>query len=65
MDFELPEELRLLRQNLRRYVDTEMIPTERLSCIDQELVPEYAEKFEKGAKELGLWMMDIPEEFGG
>jgi acyl-CoA dehydrogenase len=65
VDFELPEELRLLKQNLRRYVDTEMIPTERESCIDQELVPEYAEKFEKGAKELGLWMMDIPEEFGG
>ena len=29
MDFTLPEELRLLKDNLRRYVDKEMIPHER------------------------------------
>ncbi len=30
MDFELPEELILLKETLRRYVDTKMIPIERM-----------------------------------
>jgi hypothetical protein len=29
MDFELPEELRLLKENVRRFVDKELIPLER------------------------------------
>ena len=31
MDFTLPEELKMLKDNLRRYVDKEMIPFERES----------------------------------
>ena len=29
MDFNLPEELQMLKDNLRRFVDTELIPIER------------------------------------
>ncbi len=29
MDFNLPEELQMLKDNLRRFVDTELIPVER------------------------------------
>jgi len=29
MDFELPEELRLLKDNLRKFVERELIPLER------------------------------------
>ena len=29
MDFELPEELRILKAGLRRFVDNELIPIER------------------------------------
>ena len=65
MMFDLPEELKLLRANLRRYVDSEMIPYE-MSCLHgDELVPEYLAKFQNGMKKLGLWMMDVPCEFGG
>lgn len=41
MDFTLPEELRMLKDNLRRYVDKEMIPNERILTHDEEvLTPE-------------------------
>ena len=65
MSFSLPEELQMLRDNLRRYVDTEMIPYEMDTLDDGELKPEWREKFQAGMKKLGLWMMDPPEEFGG
>ena len=65
MDFKLPEELQMLQQNLRRYVDNEMIPYERETLNGIELKPEWREKFQDGMKKLGLWMMDVPEEHGG
>jgi acyl-CoA dehydrogenase len=66
MDFTLPEELRMLRDNLRRFVDREMIPHERESVTeDEELKPEWQATFQRGMRDLGLWMYDIPEEYGG
>ncbi len=67
MDFELPEELRIFKDSLRRFVDTEMIPIERQTMADsgEKLKPEYYERFSKRAKDLGFWMMDVPEEYGG
>jgi acyl-CoA dehydrogenase len=67
MDFQLPEELRLLKDQLRHFVDTELIPHERETLTDDgdELKPEWRDRLIKGAKELGIWMMEVPEEFGG
>jgi len=66
MDFELPEELRIFKGALRRFVDNELIPVERHASTDEEkLKPEYYERFCKRAKDLGFWMMDVPEEYGG
>ena len=65
VSFVLPAELRLLRDNLRRYVDAEMIPVEMESVDGEEFRPGYRERFQAGMKKLGLWMMDVPEEFGG
>ena len=65
MSFVLPEELQMLQQNLRRYVNTEMIPHERITMHDNELKPEWRERFQAGMKKLGLWMMEVPEEHGG
>lgn len=65
MNFELPEELRLMKDQLRRYVDREMIPVERKTTVDNELLPQWKAHFEKGAKDLGIYMMEVPEEFGG
>jgi acyl-CoA dehydrogenase len=67
MDFELPEELRMFQLSLRRFVDSEMIPVERETMFEhtEKLKPEYYERFSRRAKDLGFWMMDVPEEYGG
>jgi acyl-CoA dehydrogenase len=67
MDFELPEELRMLRATLRRFVDSELIPIERqtVTAEGEEIKPEYLARFEQRAKDLGIWMIEVPEEYGG
>jgi acyl-CoA dehydrogenase len=65
MDFELPEELRLFQDSLRRFVDSEMIPVERETLDGDELKPQFRDRFITGAKNLGIWMMEVPEEYGG
>ena len=49
MDFELPEELRILKSGLRRLVDTELIPIERQTTDGEYIKPDYLERFEKRA----------------
>ena len=65
MDFNLPEELQMLKANLRRFVDTELIPIERDTMDGNEMKPEMQSMLEEKAKALGLWMFDVPEEYGG
>ena len=65
MDFELPEELRILKAGLRRFVDHELIPIERQTTDGETIKPEYLERFEQRAKDLGIWQLDVPEEYGG
>jgi len=65
VSFSLPEELRMLQASVRRYVDKEMIPYEMESVENQEFRPGWQERFQEGMKQLGLWMMDVPEEYGG
>jgi acyl-CoA dehydrogenase len=65
MDYELPEELRMLQETVRRFVDREIIPTERTAYEGHTLKAEERKRLEDKAKEIGLWMFDIPEEYGG
>ena len=65
MDFDLPEELQMLKDNLRRFVDTELIPIERGTNDGTDFLPGVQEKLEEKARALGLWLFDVPEEFGG
>ena len=65
MDHQLPEELRLLQETVHRFVDRELIPIERQSMEGPKLRPEvHADLTEKG-KAVGLWLYDVPEEYGG
>jgi len=65
MNFEMPEELRMLKETLRRFVDAELIPIERDVCEGNKIKPEIRAVLEEKAKEIGLWMYDVPEEYGG
>jgi acyl-CoA dehydrogenase len=65
MDFELPEELRLLKENIRRFVDRELIPLEREVVNDIKAQKELPQRLRDKVEGLGLWLYDVPEEFGG
>jgi len=65
MDFELPEELRLLKKTVRAFVDRELIPIERTSMDGHRLRPEIRSLLEAKAKAAGLWLLDVPEKYGG
>src|ERR687898_877233 len=65
MDFRLPEELQMLKDTVRKFVDNELIPVEMHTLENNELKPEVRERLEKKSKEMGLWMFDVPEEYGG
>lgn len=65
MDLELPQEIRLLKDTVRRFVDQELIPVEIEARDGAELKPEYRARLEQKAKDVGLWLLDVPEEYGG
>ena len=67
MDFDLPEELQILRNTVRRFVDKELIPLEREYRHDSEgAMPERLLKpLQEKTKSMGLWMLDVPAEYGG
>ncbi len=74
MDFTLPEELRMLRDTVARFVREELLPLERdvikreaeRGLTDAPLIDPDAEKeLSRKAKEIGLYGIDVPEEYGG
>ena len=65
MNFELPEELRMLKDTVRKFVDKELIPIEREACDGHKLKPEMRRHLEARARELGLANYDVPQEHGG
>ena len=54
MDFELPEELRLLKDNVRRFVDRELIPLEREVVNDVKLQKELPKRLRNKVEGLGV-----------
>jgi acyl-CoA dehydrogenase len=66
LEFDLPEDLKLLREMVRRFVDQELIPLEGKSLTtDAKLKPEIEARLTARCRELGLWQIDVPEEIGG
>jgi acyl-CoA dehydrogenase len=67
MNFDLPDELQILRATVRRFVDNELIPLERAYRHDEEgPMPERLLKpLQEKTKGMGLWMLDVPAEYGG
>ncbi len=66
MDFNLPEELQILKETVRRFVDKELIPLERECRPEGEEMPQHVLKpLQDKAKAMGLWLLDVPQEYGG
>lgn len=65
MDFELPQEIRILKETIRRFVDRELIPIEMHAMEGPDLKPEIRKQLEAKTRELGLWLLDVPADLGG
>ena len=65
MELDLPDDLKMLRDMVRRFVTEELIPLEGKSLDGATLKPDIEAKLTARCKELGLWQIDVPEEFGG
>jgi alkylation response protein AidB-like acyl-CoA dehydrogenase len=69
--FELPEEHRMLQELVAKFVDRDLIPLEK-AALEREMRGQPAHLTEEEesrvlatCKELGLWGLDVPEEYGG
>ncbi|MFC1916699.1 acyl-CoA dehydrogenase family protein [Chloroflexota bacterium] len=73
MDFEIPEELKMMQSLVRDFVNDQLKPLERdlmgraadLNDAQMFLPEETEEKLVKMAQEMGLWGAGVPEELGG
>ncbi len=73
MDFEIPEELKMVQSLVRNFVNDQLKPLERdilgraadLSDARMLLPEETEEKLITMAKDMGLWGVGVPEELGG
>jgi (R)-benzylsuccinyl-CoA dehydrogenase len=74
MDFSLPEDARMIRDTVARFVQNELVPHEALMLQREAergysdmpaLPPELESALQAKAKAIGLWGIDVPEEFGG
>ena len=73
MDFNIPEDLKMVQTLVRDFVKDQLLPLERevlgresdLAGARRTLTPETEEKLIKMVKDMGLWGVGIPEELGG
>ena len=73
MDFELPEDLKMIQSLARGFVNDQLKPLERdlmgraadLSDAQMSLPEETEKKLAKMAQDMGLWGTTVPEELGG
>lgn len=68
MDFNLPEETRILKATVRKFVDAELMPLE-LKLRDRpnshDLPAEIKAPLQRKVRDMGLWAMEAPAEIGG
>ena len=64
--WELPEELRLMRDTTRRFMQSEVKPHEdKLPHDAYELPEDVLKPLQKKARDIGLWCVRSPVEYGG
>ncbi len=65
MDFALPEEIEMLKKNVREFTERELFPLEQEFCLAGRLPLAKRLELEKKGRDLGFWALDVPVEFGG
>jgi acyl-CoA dehydrogenase len=68
IDFTFPEEIELVRHEVRQFCDQVVRPAEKEIDAhedDRQVLVEQVIRMRKAAKEWGLWLPHMPEEWGG
>jgi acyl-CoA dehydrogenase len=64
--FQIPDELKMIREQVRRIIQDDVIPAEsRIDPDDSELLEEDYVRISKKVKDAGLWAMGSPAKYGG
>jgi acyl-CoA dehydrogenase len=64
--WELPQELKMLRDTVRRFMREEVRPAEaKVEHDANALLPQDKERLQKLARDMGLWCLQSPAEHGG
>ena len=63
MDVLIPEELRMLQSTVRQFVENEVVPLE--SDYAEELPTDIRTQMQVKLRDMGLWALSVPEEYGG
>ena len=73
MDFNIPEDIRMIQALAREFVQEQLIPLEKevlgresdMVGAQRNLSPEREAELMKMVQEIGLWGLNIPEQLGG
>ena len=65
MDFSLSDEIRMVVETVRKFVESELQPLETEVEETGVLEPDKAQEIFRKSRELGLYGVNMPEEFGG
>lgn len=65
MEFALSDDLLELKHRARTFVDTWLMPRERELSRSHKIDPRIRKELEGQAKAAGLWMLNVPCEYGG
>jgi len=65
MDFDLPEELRLLQATARRFVREELLPVEPRVLRERSRGQALLLDLQAKARAANLWLAEVPAEYGG
>ena len=64
--FTLSDEMVMLRDSVRKFIKKEITPREQLIELDAPFFPaDMLQEVQKLGRELGLWYVEAPEEYGG
>jgi acyl-CoA dehydrogenase len=65
VNFTFDQELLMLRDSVRRFVQEELMPLEAQYADEPDIPDDIRQRLQERAKELGFWAFDVAEEHGG
>jgi acyl-CoA dehydrogenase len=66
MEFKIPTQLKMIQQMVRRFVEEELVPRENLlPPLSGDLDPSVFADLVKKMRQLGIWNLSVPKEYGG